>query len=308
MISRTIDVELPRDIQERADRYVSSRDILTRGQIKARNLRIYDSPEKKREIKLSAKVKDKDRLYLEWEEEISHGLEPEKIDFDILYEDGNVLVINKPAGLVVHPAVGNWTGTLVQGLLYHNREMEEEFREEPGRPGIVHRLDKDTSGVMITAKNRASLEFLSSQFRERETEKTYLALIKGAPPASMGSVEGFIVRDRKDRKKFALVKEERGKWSHSDYVVRERFDGYTLLEVRIHTGRTHQIRVHMKSMNRPILGDPLYGRRDNRFPLAPLMLHSYKLGIALNPHGELTYFEAPPPSEFDRILEALRKN
>jgi 23S rRNA pseudouridine1911/1915/1917 synthase len=203
--------------------------------------------------------------------------------------------------------MGNWTGTLVQGLLYHNREMAGEFENEEGRPGIVHRLDKDTTGVMITAKNRATLEYLSSQFRMRETEKTYLCLIKGAPQTSLGTIEGYMARDKRDRKKFVLTHEERGKWSHSDFKVKERFVSYTLLEIRIHTGRTHQIRVHMKSLNKPILGDEIYGRRDNRFPQAPLMLHSWKLGIRLAEGEKLTYFEAPLPEKFESLLNQLRK-
>ena len=217
-----------------------------------------------------------------------------------------MVVINKPAGMVVHPAVGNWTGTVVQGLLYHNREMAGEFDTDEGRPGIVHRLDKDTSGVLITAKDRNTLEILSEQFRERETEKIYLAVIKGSPPSSTGTIEGYMVRDKRDRKKFTLTREERGKWSCSDYLVRERFDKYSLLEIRIHTGRTHQIRVHMKSLNRPILGDSIYGRRDNNFPDAPLMLHSWKLSLTLPGEEEPRTFEAPLPSAFEQMLAKLR--
>jgi 23S rRNA pseudouridine1911/1915/1917 synthase len=310
MITLKIMVELPEGISERADRYISRRGILTRGQIKVRDLHIYEQ-EGGKELKLSLKVKNGLPLYLEWQEETEHTLEPEKLDLPIIYEDGRVVVINKPRGMVVHPAVGNWTGTVVQGLLYHNREMAEEFASEEGasegRPGIVHRLDKDTTGVLVTAKNRDALETLSEQFRERETEKYYLAVIKGAPPASTGTIEGYMVRDKKDRKKFTLTQEERGKWSCTDYVVRERFDKFSLLELRIHTGRTHQIRVHMKSLNKPILGDPIYGRKDNNFPDAPLMLHSWKLSLTLPGEEEPQTFEAPLPEDFEAVLKQLRE-
>ncbi len=306
MINRNITVQLPDSMTERADRYIARAEILTRGQIKARDLHIYDK-EGGREIKLSQKVKDGDNLFLVWQEETEHTLEPENLDLPVIYEDSHVVVINKPAGMVVHPAAGNWTGTVVQGLLHHNREMAEEFDSEEGRPGIVHRLDKDTTGVLITAKDRETLEMLSEQFRERETEKVYLAVIKGSPPSSTGTIEGYMVRDKRDRKKFVLVDEERGKWSQSDYIVRERFDKYTLLEIRIHTGRTHQIRVHMKSLNKPILGDPIYGRKDNHFPDAPLMLHSWKLAITLPGEEEPQTFEAPLPEAFEQVLKKLRE-
>ncbi|MDC7223204.1 MAG: RluA family pseudouridine synthase, partial [Spirochaetales bacterium] len=143
MINRTIIVEMPSGTSERADRYIARKEILTRGQIKARDLHIFEG-EGGRELKLSHKVKEGDSLYLEWQEEAEHSLEPEKLDLPILYEDAHTVVINKPRGMVVHPAVGNWTGTVVQGLLYHNREMADEFDTQEGRPGIVHRLDKDT--------------------------------------------------------------------------------------------------------------------------------------------------------------------
>ncbi|MDC7221124.1 MAG: RluA family pseudouridine synthase [Spirochaetales bacterium] len=311
MIKQTLTVELPEGTSERADRYIARKEILTRGQIKARDLHIYDR-EGGRELKLSLKVKKGDSLFLEWQEEEEHSLEPEKLDLPIIYEDSRVVVINKPRGMVVHPAVGNWTGTVVQGLLYHNKEMAGEFAEEgegnePGRPGIVHRLDKDTTGVLVTAKDRDALEELSEQFRERETEKIYLAVIKGAPPSSTGTIEGYMVRDKRDRKKFTLTREERGKWSCTDYVVRERFDKFSLLELRIHTGRTHQIRVHMKSLNKPILGDPIYGRKDNNFPEAPLMLHSWKLTLNLPGEEEPHTFEAPLPEDFEALLNKLRE-
>jgi len=306
MNNQTVTVDLPGGNSERADRYIARKEILTRGQIKARNLRIFDR-EGGRELKLSLKVKTGDTLYLEWEDEPELELKAEDLELPILYEDDRVVVINKPAGMVVHPAAGNWTGTVVQGLLHHNREMAEEFDGDEGRPGIVHRLDKDTTGVLITAKDRDSLENLSSQFRERETVKLYLAVVKGAPPQSKGTIEGYMVRDKRDRKKFTLVQEERGKWSCTDYMVKERFENYSLLELRIHTGRTHQIRVHLKSLNRPVLGDPIYGRKDNRYPDAPLMLHSWKLSLTLPGEEESRTFEAPPPAEFDRILQKLRE-
>lgn len=307
MISKEVLIDLPKDTSERVDRYISLRGILTRGQIKARNLHVFDK-EGGREIKLASKVKHGDSCFLQWEEEAEHDLVAEAIDLSIIYEDERVVVLNKAAGMVVHPAMGNWTGTVVNGLLHHNREMTNKFGEGEGRPGIVHRLDKDTSGVLITAKDVKALEMLSQQFRERETEKVYLALVKGVPPHSIGKIKGYMTRDKKDRKKFALVQDDdRGKWSYSDYRVKERFERFTLLEVRIHTGRTHQIRVHMKSLNKPILGDKMYGRKDNNYPEAPLMLHSWKLGITLPGEEEPREFEAPLPKDFEDILQRLRE-
>jgi len=298
-MNKEINVELPENIKERVDKYIASIGLLTRAQIKTRNLK---ASIKGKEIKLSFNVRQGDLLELQWEDEIPMTLEPEEMELDILYEDSNVLVLNKPQGLVVHPAAGNWTGTLVQGLLYYLKP--EKINQQDIRPGIVHRLDKDTSGVIITAKHTDAKEELSSHFRDRETEKIYMAVVKGRPPQMKGEVEGYISRDPHNRKKFILHK-NKGKWSRSIYRVKKIWRGYSLVQIQIETGRTHQIRVHMKSLGCPVLGDPVYGRKDPDFPEVSLKLHSFSLAIALPGAEELSTFTAPLPEPFTQLLDSL---
>ncbi|MDA3850084.1 MAG: RluA family pseudouridine synthase [Spirochaetaceae bacterium] len=299
-----ITVELPEGGEERLDRYVANAELLTRGQIKARNLQAFN---KNSSMKLSKKVKNGMVISLEWEDEPTMDLIPEAMDLDILYEDQQVVVVNKRTGMVVHPALGNWTGTLVQGLLHHNRNCSQDLVLSEGRPGIVHRLDKDTSGVIITARNTAALEFLSEQFRERETDKTYLAVIRGCPIAPVGDIQGYIARDPKNRKKFTL-NPSHGKWSLSHYRVMKRWKDYSLVEIDIETGRTHQIRVHMTSLGCPVVGDSIYSRKDSRLGDISLMLHSWKLAIQLPGQQEKKQFEAPMPKHMTTFIEFLDQN
>lgn len=258
-----------------------------------------------KELKPSFKVAGGESLVLFWKDlpEMSFGAED--IPLDVLYEDDLVIVLNKARGMVVHPAHGNWSGTLVQGLLHHVKELSDNFEEEEGsevRPGIVHRLDKDTSGVLITAKTPEALEFLAAQFRDRSTEKTYLAVLKGSPRTDSGVVEGFIGRDPKNRQKFAVVGSNQGKPAVTAWFVEARAPGYTLIRFRPHTGRTHQLRVHSLFLGAPILGDPIYARTDPRCPGAPLMLHAAQLAIALPGNKGRMVFRAPLPEDFQAVL------
>jgi len=296
-------VSLPEGEGQRADKYLSRQGIMKRSQFEAHNLRILIDGQ---EIKLSRKVHNKETLVISWTTPDEPDYAPEKMDLDILFENDEVIVLNKPQGIVVHPGAGNYNGTLVQGLLYYNQQLGSQFKDEPTRPGIVHRLDKDTSGLIITAKNPESLERLASQFRDRTTEKYYLAIVKGRLPARRGDIETFITRDDKNRKKFR-VHESRGKHALTRYEVIQAWDRYTMVKLKLETGRTHQIRVHLLSMGCPIVGDSIYARKDNALGDVSLMLHSWKLGIVLPGDTEMSHFEAPIPERFEKLKERLNQ-
>jgi len=305
-VSQLFKVELDEGL--RADRYISDYlKLFSRSQIKNRNVRVLIN---NKEIKLSKILNEGDFITVEYNNPKLLELNPEKMDFDILYEDKNTVVINKPQGLVVHPGAGNYTGTLVQGLLYHCKEMINSFTEDDFRPGIVHRLDKDTSGVIISAKNPETLEFLSSQFRDKTTKKFYLAIVKGVPVKKEGKIETNIARDLNNRKKFT-VSGDRGKNAVSTYKVIESWGTLSLIMLGLETGRTHQLRVHMLHLGNSILGDPVYGRKSVLFPDISLMLHAYQLSINL-PSSEknenIRKFKAPVPSRFLEIIEKYSKS
>ncbi|MCF7818557.1 MAG: RluA family pseudouridine synthase [Kiritimatiellales bacterium] len=226
----------------------------------------------------------------------------EDIPLDVLFEDDAVLVLNKPAGLVVHPAAGNASGTLVNALLFHDPVFQTLERA-----GIVHRLDKDTSGVMVVAKSAAALAELRRQFKARETSKEYLALVWGAPPLR-SRIETQIGRHPVHRKKMAVLKEG-GREAVSNVQVLEKFGETTLVQVKIETGRTHQIRVHMAHLGHPIIGDSVYGRsRQNKLPVRPerQMLHAAKLEFSHPSTGKRLSFEAPLANDMRLLLERLQ--
>jgi 23S rRNA pseudouridine1911/1915/1917 synthase len=282
----------------RADKYIADNDILSRSQMKTRNTRIFLNDE---EIKLSRKIVNNDVLNIEWDDLSPMDIEPEELPLDIIFEDENVIVLNKEQGMVVHPANGNYTGTLVQGLLYYVKNLSSNFNDQLERPGIVHRLDKDTSGVIITAKNPEAHEFLSNQFRDKTNEKFYLAIVRGYPPKRRGTIDTFITRNPGDRKKFVTHKSE-GKNAVTEYRVLKTWDKYSLMLLKLRTGRTHQLRVHMIHIGCPIMGDPIYGRKDNKFPEATLMLHAWRLKITLPGKEDMTLFQAAIPLRFKKIL------
>ena len=245
-----------------------------------------------KQVKLSAKVQASDQIDIQWEDNIPDNIEPENLPLDIIYEDENVTVVNKKQGMVTHPACGNWNGTLVNALLYHwGRKAVSQLKEgsaseilERRRPGIVHRLDKETSGIIITAKNRDSEEFLQKQFKEKSLQKEYILICTGRPPKRTGDIRTQIIRDPKNRHRFKAVDDtQQGKFARTIYHCISCYGNYSLMRVRIKTGRTHQIRVHMKYLGCPILGDSIYNKPDKNFPNATLMLHSVQLKIRL-PH------------------------
>ena len=251
--------------------------------------------------KIAYKVRPNDKIDLDWQDNIPSNIAPEEIPLDIIYEDNDVTVVNKAQGMVTHPAAGNWTGTLVNALLFRwGRGQTADLR-----PGIVHRLDKDTSGVIITARNRPAEEILQKQIRAHSTKKEYILIVTGVPAVKSGVIKTQIVRDSADRKRFKAVTDtSEGKTAVTYYRCFASFGGYSLIRVRLGTGRTHQIRVHMKYLGCPILGDSIYGKHDKIFPDATLMLHARRLTITL-PSGETRTFSAPVPIRFKRVLKTL---
>lgn len=231
-------------------------------------------------------------------------LVPESIPLDIRFENEDILVVNKPAGMVVHPSAGHASGTLVHATLAHVPDLQGVGGEL--RPGIVHRLDKDTSGLILIAKNDQAHRWLQNQFRNRLVEKIYLALVDGAPPTRRGRIEAAIGRDPGQRKKMAVVPPGKGRPAISEYHTLESFPEHTLLEVHPITGRTHQIRLHLAYLGCPITGDTIYGRKKPSLPLVRHFLHAARLRIKL-PGDELPQvFEAPLPPDLNEALNHLR--
>lgn len=249
------------------------------------------------------KLKTGNIVKLNIPEEEDVDISPENIPLKIIYEDENLILVNKKYDMVVHPAYGNYTGTLVNALIYYTQNLSNVNGKI--RPGIIHRLDKDTSGLIMVAKNNNSHAKLASMFVDKTIHKTYLCIVKGnfSEERSEGRIENLIGRDVKDRKKMTVV-EKNGKIAISNYKVIQQVANYSLVEVAIETGRTHQIRVHMKSINHPILGDSIYGNSDNL--VKRQMLHAYKLEFK-NPIDTKDYkFTAPLFDDFIEIAEKLK--
>jgi 23S rRNA pseudouridine1911/1915/1917 synthase len=305
-ISALVDSEAP----QRADQYLAAiPGGPTRSKLKSgvQSVLINGIP-----AKLSAKVKHGDEVSASWEETVPVAFLPEDIPLDIIYEDGDVTVVNKPQGIVTHPAPGNWSGTLVNALLYrwgrgaipHGGDTVET------RPGIVHRLDKDTSGVIVTARNPAAEAWLKRQFFERRVKKEYVAIAAGRPPQAKGNIRSRLVRDERNRKLFKSVALDApaGKAAHTVYRCVACYGPFSLLRLRLKTGRTHQIRAHLKALGCPVLGDPLYGARNKCFPDALLMLHSRLLSVRLPEREAFSNFAAPVPDRFKHILKTLHES
>lgn len=290
---------------QRLDAYIAQKLKITRNQIKNR---LVSASINGKTVKLSKSVELKDEITVELKDEETGNIEGENIPLNIIFEDNDVVVVNKQSGMVVHPGCGNSGGTLVNALAFYLKNTHD-FQVDNPRPFIVHRLDKDTSGIIICAKNLAAQEFLQEQFRNRKVKKTYIAAVKGNLPRSQGEIKNFISRHKTRRKKFACNNDGKGKFAHTLYRSVRTFSAgkngktsqYTLVMVRIKTGRTHQIRVHMKSLNCPILGDALYGKPDENYPEIGLMLHAYKLKIQL-PCGEVKTFRSPLPQRFKDLM------
>ena len=310
LFSCVIEEKLPSSL--RLDRYVSENlRLLSRSQVKVRQLKAIVNG---KEVKLSYPVKIKDHLELRWEDTPSMDIVPQNIPLDIIFENSRCVVINKAQGMVVHPGAGNRQGTLVNALLFHkekrikNNEKLAKNKEESGgiRPGIVHRLDKDTSGLIIAAWDDEALVFLAEQFKNRKVKKNYAAIVCGVPKDVKGCIETFIAREPKNRKKFAVS--VKGRHAITFYKVVKKWKNYSLLLLRPKTGRTHQLRLHLCHIGCPILGDPIYGSADKIFPNTSLMLHSKRLAITLPGETNERIFSTVLPERFLKIIEKINKN
>jgi len=231
-------------------------------------------------------------------------LQPESIPLDVIFENKDVLVINKAAGMVVHPAAGHSTGTLANAALGYSPEMEGIGGEQ--RPGIVHRLDKNTSGLILLAKNDHAHQYLQKQFSQRKVEKFYMALVDGQPSTPTGRIEASIGRDPRQRKKMAIVQPRKGRQAISEYRTIESYIEHTLLEVKPITGRTHQIRLHLAYIRCPVVGDTVYGRHHPTIQLERHFLHASRLTIKLPGESTTQTFYAPLPQELEEVLITLQ--
>lgn len=259
-------------------------------------------------VKGSTRLEQTTTLAVTLPEIVEVELKPEAIPLDIRYEDDDILVVNKAAGMVVHPAVGHESGTLVHAILAHCPDLPGVGGEK--RPGIVHRLDKDTSGLMLVAKNDHALRFLQKQFKERTVEKTYLALVEGdvQPPAAL--IDAPIGRDPRQRKKMAVIRSQSftSRAAQTSYELRTSYGDFSLLECHPHTGRTHQIRVHLAFIGHPLVGDGVYGHRKQKMKLARHFLHAAAITFLRPSDHEPLSFEAELPAELQEVLEQLERN
>ena len=253
--------------------------------------------------KVSYKVQVNDEIEIEIPEAKELDIQAEDIPIEVVYEDSDIIVVNKPKGLVVHPANGNWDGTLVNAIMAICKDSLSGIGGEI-RPGIVHRLDKDTSGLLIIAKSDKAHLNMSEQIKNREVKKIYYALVRGIVSENEATINMPIGRSTKDRKKMAVTKD--GKEAVTHFKVIERFSKYTLLEVKIDTGRTHQIRVHLSEIGYPVVGDEVYSNGKNECGIHGQLLHAKSLDFKHPTTGEQMHLEAELPEEFLKVLERLR--
>ncbi|MBR5218614.1 MAG: RluA family pseudouridine synthase [Clostridia bacterium] len=256
-------------------------------------------------IKPSQKLKAGDRLYIDMPEPKDLEVVAEDIPIDVVYEDDSVIVINKPADMVVHPADGNFTGTLVNALLFRYKDSLSTINGVH-RPGIVHRLDKDTTGLIMVARGDKAHSHLSDQLKTRTLKRTYMALVHGNIREDDGVIHTKIARSVRDRKKMSVTEGE-GREAITRFEVIERFGIYTLVYCHLDTGRTHQIRVHMRHIGHPVVGDKTYGIKKEEFALEGQLLHAGKIGFIHPETEEYKEFTAPVPEAFERVLTILRK-
>ena len=307
--NRTIEwVAGPEHAGERLDRAVTARleglsrsyaeSLIESGAVRVNGLAV---------SKPAHKLKEGDEVEVEVPAPRPTTVEAEEIPLSVVYEDADLLVIDKPAGMVVHPAPGHSGGTLVNALLAHVPGIDLDMGDE-ARPGIVHRLDKDTSGLIVAAKRRSAHDALSRQMASRTMLKEYLAVVVGTPKPPQGVVDAPIARDPRDRQRMAVV--AGGRTARTRYDVEEPLQGYSLVRATLETGRTHQIRVHMASIGHPVLGDPVYGKRTlkdaARLGLRRQFLHAHRLGFTLPSSGEWREFVSPLPEDLQAVLERLR--
>lgn len=287
--------------RERVDKYISNTLGYSRAfteQLLADGKVMVNKTVAKKNVKLNIG----DKITIEAFEPVEVDIKGSPIDLDIIYEDDDVIVINKQRGLVVHPAAGNYDNTLVNGLMYYNKNLSTINGEL--RPGIVHRIDKDTSGVIVVAKNDKAHNALASQFKDHTITRKYIALVVGNISEATGEIDLPIARDPKSRTKMAVVKT--GKNAKTHYRVLENFEDFTLVECRLETGRTHQIRVHMQYIKHPLVGDPLYGSNSAMFKKTGQYLHAGVLGFKHPTTGEYMEFHSELPEYLQEALEQLR--
>ena len=257
-------------------------------------------------VSKSYKMKTGDILSIIIEQAKDVGIVAEDIPLDIYYEDDDLLVVNKPKGMVVHPANGNESGTLVNALMYHCKDSLSGINGEI-RPGIVHRIDKDTSGLLVVAKNDIAHEHLAQQFKEHSINRIYYAIVYGNVKNDSGDVEAPIGRHKTDRKKFCITNTN-SKYAFTHYEVIDKLKGFTLIKCKLKTGRTHQIRVHMQSLGHPLAGDPVYGPKNCITELKGQALHAGVLGFVHPRTNEYIEFLSPWPQEFERFLKKQSGN
>src|SRR5690554_1106843 len=291
------------DQGERIDHYLSRQGIFPsraylQKLIKAHQVRVNNTP-----VKASYKLADADEIQIEYEEPKPLKIKAEPLPLDILYEDEDLIVLNKPRGMVVHPAPGNYQGTMVNALLAHCDDLSGIGGVI--RPGIVHRLDKDTSGVLVVAKNDRAHLSLAKQLKDHSMTRKYRALVHGRLKETTGRIEASIGRHPLQRKKMAVVAKGRRAVTH--YRVLEELGPYTLLELRLETGRTHQIRVHMRHIGHPVAGDQVYGRGKEPFPLKGQALHAAVLGFYHPRTGDYLEFFSDPPTLIQQAIDYCRR-
>lgn len=260
--------------------------------------------------KSNLKLRKEDQVEVVIPDPVPLAVSPEKIELDIIFEDSDIVIINKPQGMVVHPAHGNYSGTVVNALLEHCGSLSD-YNSLTGingvmRPGIVHRIDKDTSGIIVIAKTNEAHLSLSEQLKEHTITRKYTALLEGILKDDSGRVETLIGRNPRDRKQMSVVGNN-GKKAVTHYRVLERFENFTLIEAVLETGRTHQIRVHMAHIGHPVVGDTVYGYKKQRFDTKGQLLHARVLGFIHPTSKEYVEFQAELPDYFERILETLRR-
>lgn len=300
MIMNEITVVL--ENEERIDKYLPTclKDI-TRSELK----KYFDDSLIKvndKVVKPSFKVKNGDVITIEEYVDDLSNIEPENIPLDIIYEDDDIIVINKPSGMVVHPAPGHSHGTLVNALMYHYNTLSNINGEH--RAGIVHRIDKDTSGLLIVCKTNYAHRIISDELKNKVAKRTYVAIVTGSIGHNLGKIDAPIGRDPSNRQKMAIVAE--GKHAVTHFKVLDRFRNFTLLELELETGRTHQIRVHMAYINHPVLGDPLYGVKKQVEPFGQY-LHAKKIGFIHPRTNKYMEFEVPLPKEFQDKINELKE-
>lgn len=287
----------------RLDKYISQVSELSRTRVQelAKEGKIFVNQKSE---KSSYKVESGDVITCDVPEEEELDVVAENIPLDILYEDEDIIVINKPKGMVVHPAPGNYTGTLVNALLFHCKDLSGINGTK--RPGIVHRIDKDTTGCLVICKNDLAHTAIAKQLENKTCHREYIALVDGNIANEAGVIDAPIGRDRRDRQKMTVTPTN-SKEARTHFVVKERFQHYTLLECSLETGRTHQIRVHMKYIQHPVTGDEKYGKKCALMDTHGQCLHAYKLTLKHPRTHQVMEFKAPLPEYFTTLLEKLRK-